>query len=118
MRISLFLLTLLSGAIGLSNIALAAEAVPIVLMLQNKQFDPQHLILATGVKLKIVIRNLDAIPAEFESYDLSREVVIPAHGEVSIYIGPLDPGTYQFFNDFNHDMQGSIEARPVVTREN
>ena len=36
----------------------------------------------------------------------------------TIFIGPLDPGSYQFFNDFNHDMQGTIVAKPAVNREN
>lgn len=104
----------LFGMLSQGGAASAADIAPVVLTIKNKQFDPQNLPLPSGVKLKMLIRNLDEIPAEFESYDLSREVVVPAHGEVNIYIGPLEQGNYQFINDFNHDMHGSIEVMPAL----
>lgn len=77
----------------------------------NQKFDPDKLIVPAGTRVRIVLRNLDSIPGEFESYDLSREVIVPGHSEVAIYVGPLNPGTYQIFNDFNLAMQGSIIAK-------
>ncbi|MGC2458279.1 MAG: cupredoxin domain-containing protein [Gallionellaceae bacterium] len=119
MRIPLLLPTiLLVGAFAINNQALAADEPPALLVIHNQQFDPNKLIFSAGVKMKVVIRNQDGVPAEFESYDLSREVVVPGHGEVAVYIGPLEPGTYQFFNDFNHEMQGTIVAKPAVNKEN
>ena len=99
------------------SFAFAAAPLP-VLSIHDSQFEPKQLTLTSGVKLKLVIRNLDEMPAEFESSDLSREVIVPGHGEVTIYVGPLDPGNYQFFNDFNHEMQGTIVAMPAVKKEN
>lgn len=90
----------------------------LILSIHDKQFEPKQLALPSGIKLKLVIRNLDELPAEFESSDLSREVVVPGHGEVTIYVGPLDPGNYQFFNDFNHEMQGTMVAAPAAKKEN
>lgn len=95
--------------------ALADEASPL-LVIHNKQFEPKELPFPAGVKLKLVVRNLDAVPIEFESYDLSREVVVPEHGEVTVYVGPLEPGSYQFFNDFDHAMQGLIVVKPTVVK--
>jgi len=118
MRLSLLPSVLLAGALAVNSFALAADETPTVLMIRNSKFEPNQLALPSGIKPKLVIRNLDAIPAEFESYDLSREVVVPGHGETTIYIGPMDPGSYQFFNDFNHEMQGSITAKPGVKKEN
>lgn len=114
MRMPALLFALLFYTSAPSHIALAADAAPAVLTVQNKHFDPQQLTLPGGVKIKLVIRNLDDLPAEFESYDLSREILIPAHGETTLYIGPLDPGNYPFFNDFNRDMRGTIVARPTA----
>jgi hypothetical protein len=96
----------------------AFAADQLLLSIHDKQFEPKLLNLPAGVKLKLVIRNLDGLPAEFESSDLSREIVVPGHGEVTIYVGPLDPGSYQFFNDFNHEMQGTIVVAPAAKKEN
>ena len=90
----------------------------LILSIHDRQFEPKQLALPSGIKHKLVIRNLDELPAEFESSDLSREVVVPGHGEVTIYVGPLDPGHYQFFNDFNHEMQGTIVVAPAIKKVN
>ncbi len=84
---------------------------PMVLVLRNSQFEPRELALPEGVKVKLVIRNLDPAPAEFESFDLSREVIVAGHGEATVYVGPLQAGTYQFFNDFNRAVQGAIVVK-------
>lgn len=107
-----FVLTaMLTAAITVSGIALAGELNP-VLIISRQQFEPQELVLSPAVKLKLIIRNIGKLPAEFESDDLSCEVVVPGNSEVTIYVGPLAPGRYQFFNDFNHAMQGVV----VVTQ--
>jgi hypothetical protein len=106
----------MAAAFAFPGIALAAD--PLVLTIHDSQFEPKQLAIPSGVKLKLVIRNQDRLPAEFESTDLSREIIVPGHGEAVIYIGPLDPGSYQFFNDFNREMQGTITAAPAVGKGN
>ncbi len=86
------------------------------LNIKDQRFQPNELIIMAGQKAKLVIRNQDGMPAEFESSDLSREVIVPGHGEIVIYVGPLEPGTYQFFNDFNHEMKGSIVVNPASNK--
>jgi plastocyanin len=105
------LLVLFAG-VCLSGAAFA-DGAPII-TIHNAQFEPRELVIAPGVRTQIVIRNQDAIPAEFESYDLSREVVVPAHGEISFFVGPAEAGRYEFFNDFNRDMKGAIVVKPVA----
>ncbi|MGA9855055.1 MAG: cupredoxin domain-containing protein [Gammaproteobacteria bacterium] len=78
------------------------------LQIQDQQFTVQELSLPADTKVKLVIHNQDSLPAEFESYDLSREVVVPGHSSVTVYIGPLSPGRYNFFNDFYHAAQGWV----------
>lgn len=114
MRPLLLLPTILACVFSFNVTALATESPPVLLQIHDSRFEPEQLSLPSGIKLKLLIRNLDAIPTEFESFDLSREVIVPGHGEVTIYVGPLEPGSYQFFNDFNRDMRGSIVARPNV----
>ncbi len=98
---------------GVLSVAAAAEGDPVI-SIHNRQFEPGELTIAPGVRTRVVIRNLDAMPAEFESYDLSREVVVPAHGEVAVFVGPAEAGRYEFFNDFNHDMKGVIIVKPAT----
>ena len=98
----------LTGLFSASGQALAKTDSPLILLIEHQQFSPARLQIPAGEKTKIVVRNRDAMPAEFESYDLSREIVVPGHGEATIYVGPLNAGSYRFFNDFNHDMQGEI----------
>ena len=117
MRTLLLLPTILAGVFAINSLVLAADEPLTLLTIHDSKFEPNQLVLPSGVKLKLVVRNLDAMPAEFESYDLSREVVVPGHAEITIYIGPMEPGNYQFFNDFNHEMQGSIVAKPAVKKE-
>ncbi len=111
-------LSMLAGIFMLNNPVLAADEHSTTLVIDHQKFVPSQLILPAGSKIKIVIRNQDGMPVEFESYDLSREIIVPAHGEVMIFVGPVGPGNYQFFNDFNHDMQGSIAVNPAVNKGN
>jgi plastocyanin len=112
MRTLFLLLMILPGVFAIDSTVFAAGEDPVILAIHNSQFEPKQLALPAGNKVRLVVRNQDGMPAEFESYDLSREVVVPGHGEAAIYIGPLGPGTYRFFNDFNHDMQGLIVVEP------
>jgi hypothetical protein len=47
------------------------------------------------------VHNQDPTPEEFESYELNREKIIPANSAAIVYIGPLSPGEYPFFGEFN-----------------
>ncbi|HEV2332782.1 MAG TPA: cupredoxin domain-containing protein [Gammaproteobacteria bacterium] len=103
-RLPLFLA---SALLAVSAFGAGPDA-PVTLDIKDRGFVPQELPLPAGVKVELVIRNQDALPAEFESYDLSREIVVPAHGQVKVYIGPLDPGRYRFFNDFYQSAEGWV----------
>ena len=85
-----------------------ADVPSVSLAIKNQGFAPQEISVPAGTKLLFLISNQDDLPAEFESYDLSREVVVPAHGQVKVYIGPLDPGRYRFFNDFHQSSEGWV----------
>jgi plastocyanin len=82
------------------------------LKIKDHRFDPAQLDVPAGKKLKLVVRNLDPTPEEFESPDLKREKVIPGKGQASISIGPLKPGTYKFAGEFHEGTaQGQIVAK-------
>ena len=90
----------------------AAHAGDFVLTLKNNRFSPKVLTIPAGQKIKITVKNRDATPAEFESSDLNREKVVGANGEIIIFIGPLDSGSYGYFDDFHRDTTtGTIIAK-------
>ena|SRR5579859_2999974 len=99
----------LAAALCLALTAGAAIAAdPVTVEIKGQAFVQQEIAVPAGVKVELLVRNEDALPAEFESYDLSREIVVPAHGQVKLFIGPLDPGRYRFFNDFHQESEGWV----------
>jgi plastocyanin len=113
MRIHFFWLPILACVFTFNDFAYAVDEAAAVMVIHNQQFEPSNLLLPAGVKVKIIIRNQDPMPVEFESHDLSREIIVRGHGESPVYVGPLETGSYQFFNDFNRTMQGLIVVTPT-----
>ena len=79
-----------------------------VITLKNNQFSPKELTLPAGQKIKIIVKNLDPTPAEFESSDLNREKIVGANSEIIVFIGPLDAGKYGYFDDFHRESTKGI----------
>ena len=85
------------------------------LTIQGHRFSPEVLEVPAGKPFQLVIKNLDATPEEFESNDLKREKVIPGGGEITLRIGALKPGTYEFFGEFNPaTAKGRIVAKQAA----
>lgn len=97
--------------IALCALASPALAADYVITVKDKQFSPANLTFPAGQKITLTIKNLDPTPVEFESTDLNREKVIAANGgEVKVFIGPLDAGTYTYIDDFNRANTGTLTA--------
>ena len=79
-----------------------------VITLKNNQFSPKELTIPAGQKIKLIVKNMDATAAEFESSDFNREKIVGANSEIFVFIGPLDPGTYGYFDDFHRDTTTGI----------
>lgn len=82
------------------------------LTIKDHRFQPAELNIPAGKKIKLTVDNQDATPEEFESHPLNREKVISGNSKATIYIGPLEPGRYPFFGEFNEaTAQGVIVAK-------
>ena len=112
-RVLAFLPLILIGlAAGFSAPDALAADDTFTLTIKAHRFDPSRLDVPAGKKLKLVVRNLDATPEEFESHDLKREKVIAGKGQATITIGPLQPGTYKFVGEYHESTaQGQIVAK-------
>jgi plastocyanin len=107
-------LTLIALAAWFSApLAVAAEETEtFTLSIKDHRFDPAQLDVPAGKKLKLLVKNLDPTPEEFESHDLKREKIIAGKGQATISIGPLKPGTYKFVGEYHEaTAQGRIVAK-------
>ena len=82
------------------------------LIIKDHQFSPKALQVPAGKKIKLIIKNEDATAEEFESYDLNREKIVAGNSKITVFIGPLKPGRYQYFGEFHQETaQGIIIAK-------
>ncbi|MCE9521218.1 MAG: cupredoxin domain-containing protein [Alphaproteobacteria bacterium] len=108
------LLAALAFALGVivASPTLADETPTFEIAIKNHKFEPATLEVPANKKVKLVIKNQDPTPEEFESYELNREKVIAGNSQAIVFVGPLDPGTYPFFGEFNQaTAQGKIVAK-------
>ncbi|MDB5888976.1 MAG: hypothetical protein JWM03_1848 [Rhodocyclales bacterium] len=91
----------LSLAFGVILAPLAHADEDLKLVIENHVFVPAEVRVPANKKIRIVIDNRDATPEEFESQGLHAEKVIPANSKGVISVGPLKPGTYSFYGEFN-----------------
>lgn len=78
-----------------------AEVPTFTIEIREHLFYPSQLVIPANTKVKLIVINRDATPEEFESYELNREKVIMGGAKAIIFIGPLVPGDYPFFGEFN-----------------
>lgn len=83
------------------------------LTIKDHAFEPKELTLPAGKKVKILVVNKDATPAEFESKPLSREKLIPGNATGVVILGPLKPGRYSFVEEF-HETEAGAQGTIIV----
>lgn len=105
--------TLLPAAAILFASAIAvAGPQEFTVVIRNHVFVPAEITVPAGEKIKLIIKNEDPTPEEFESHSLNREKVINGNSTGFVFIGPLKPGKYGFFGEFNEKTaQGAIVAK-------
>jgi hypothetical protein len=98
------------AAIGASN-ARAGDT-EVSLNIHDHRFQPTELVVPANKRVRLTISNEDNSAEEFESYSLNREKIIPGTGKVVVFIGPLKPGRYEFFGEYNQaTAKGAVVAK-------
>jgi len=101
------------AALFLLTLPAVAEQHIFELKIKDHLFQPSVLYVPAGEKVKLMVLNQDPSPEEFESFSLNREKVILGKGKATLFVGPLKPGEYQFFGEYNPDSaQGVLIALP------
>src|SRR5438045_9286463 len=83
------------------TIGATAQEPAYTLVIKDHQFQPTEIEIPAGQKIALLVKNNDTTPEEFESTELRREKVVAGGEQITVYIGPLRPGKYEFFGDFN-----------------
>jgi heme/copper-type cytochrome/quinol oxidase subunit 2 len=86
----------------------ADEPVTVTIAIKDHRFEPAEVHAPAGKPIAVAIKNLDSIAAEFESEVLHVEKVIPPGREAVVRVRPLEPGRYNFFDDFHRATQGVL----------
>jgi plastocyanin len=101
-------LMVLAPLLVLTAAARADEPVTVTITIKDHRFEPAEVHAPPGKAIAVTVKNLDAIAAEFESDALHVEKVIPPGREAVVRVRPLEPGRYNFFDDFHRATQGFL----------
>ena len=89
----------------------SADEPEVKITLKDHQFTPSEVPVPAGVKVKLVVANEEPQTAEFESKVMHFEKIVGSGREIAVFVGPLDPGSYEFYNDFDHAARGHVVAK-------
>ena len=64
-------------------------------------------------KVKLLVVNQDATPAEFESKPLGREKLVAGKSTITVNLGPLKPGRYPFVEEY-HETEPGAQGTIIV----
>jgi cupredoxin-like protein len=85
-----------------------ADEPAVTIAIRDHQFVPSEVQIRANAKVELIIRNEQTTPAEFESTSLHREKVVAPGKAASVFVGPLKPGRYDFFDDFHPATRGVL----------
>jgi plastocyanin len=83
------------------------------LTIKDHAFEPKEIRIPAGKKIKLLVVNKDATPAEFESKPLSREKVIPGKSTGTVNLGLLKAGRYAFVEEY-HENEAAAQGTIIV----
>ena len=86
-----------------TSLAFAQDATVLKVSIREHKFIPAALTATAGQRLEIVVTNDGPGTEEFESKSLRIEKIVPQGQTVTIRVGPLKSGQYDFFGDFHAD---------------
>jgi len=99
--------------LSLSFASSMAAIQDVTLTIENHAFIPKEIKIPAGQKVKLLVVNKDATPAEFESKPLGREKLVPGKSTITINLGPLKPGRYPFVEEY-HETEAAAQGVIIV----
>jgi Cupredoxin-like domain len=104
--------TAVIASISLSAPTFASDGDASEIHFRNGRFEPAQLVVPANTPFKVQVTNLDTAAIEFESFELHRERVVRPGQTITVLMAPVAPGSYKFFDDFDHGVaEGAILAK-------
>ncbi len=104
----------LAGGVFLGALILpaAADDLRMTIVLKNHLFAPAELHVPANTRIVLEVDNQDPTPEEFESGELKVEKIVAGGTKGIVRFGPLAPGSYPFYGEFNQDTaKGTVVAK-------
>ncbi|MNB71418.1 hypothetical protein D3C76_480940 [compost metagenome] len=100
------------GMVWATELSIPSDS-PINLTIENHTFNPSTFTVPSGKRFRIQLTSHDESVDEFESYDLKFEKIVVPNDTITVFAGPLHPGTYSFFDDYHPDQaKGTVTVAP------
>ena len=101
----------LAVAITLAPLSGSLADTKAMVVIKDHLFQPAEIRVPAGERIMLTVENQDATPEEVESGDMKFEKIIPGSSRGIVRFGPLEPGTYPFFGEFN---QATAQGKVIV----
>lgn len=95
---------LLAAALACTAAQAMADEPTFRIDIRDGVITPLQLEVPANTRIRLEITNSGSSPVEFESVQLKKEKVIAGGNSSVMVIRNLDPGSYDFFDDFHLDM--------------
>lgn len=106
---TLFAAALLTAAVLFaSEHGNAQQGASVTISIKDHRFQPSQISAPANRPISIRVKNLDAVPMEFESVSLRVEKVVAPSSEGVVNVRALAPGRYEFFDDFHQETRGVL----------
>jgi hypothetical protein len=86
----------------------ADDAPSFTLEFHDGKVSPLRVEVPANTRFTLELRNTGDTPAEFESAELRKEKVLSPNSTSILVFRTLDPGEYQFFDDFHPDAPKAV----------
>lgn len=97
-------------SIAIAVLAFAASGLPALaddpsfkIEIKDGVISPLELEVPANTRIRLEVSNTGTSPAEFESVELKKEKVIAPGNSSVVVIRNLDPGSYDFYDEFHQD---------------
>ena len=88
-----------------------AEDRTVALAVEDRGFAPGEVDVPAGARVRLEVTNRTGAAIEFESFELNRERVVQPGQTVNVYVSGLEPGRYEFFDDFHQERRGALVVK-------
>ncbi len=88
-----------------------ADERTVALAVEERGFAPGEVDVPAGARVRLEVTNRTGAAIEFESFELNRERVVQPGHTVNVYVSDLEPGRYEFFDDFHQERRGALVAK-------